>query len=81
MIFQARIRKWGNSLGIRLKKDIAEQLQLEDGAAVELAVQGRKLVISPARKDYSLKELVGQITPENRHAEIDSGPPAGNEAW
>lgn len=81
MIFQANIRKWGNSLGIRLKKDIAEQLQLENGSKVELAVKGGNLVISPVRDDYSLTELVGRITPENCHAEFDTGPPAGDEAW
>jgi len=34
---------------------------------------------------YSLEELVAGITPENRHGEIDWGPPVGREltgdAW
>ncbi len=81
MAFQASIRKWGNSLGIRLKKNITEQLKLEDGSEVELVIRGGHLVISPVRKNYSLQELAGQITPENCHAEFDSGAPAGDEAW
>jgi antitoxin MazE len=30
---------------------------------------------------YPLEELVAQVTPENRHEEIDFGPAEGNEAW
>lgn len=30
---------------------------------------------------YTLEELLEQVTPENRHDEIDFGPPVGNEIW
>jgi antitoxin MazE len=30
---------------------------------------------------FSLEELLGGITPENIHAEIDWGPAIGNEVW
>ncbi len=30
---------------------------------------------------YTLEDLVANITDENRHGEIDSGPPVGNEFW
>ena len=30
---------------------------------------------------YTLEELVEGITAENRHEEIDFGPPVGNEFW
>jgi antitoxin component of MazEF toxin-antitoxin module len=29
----------------------------------------------------SLEELLRQVTPENRHPEIDWGPPVGAEEW
>jgi antitoxin component of MazEF toxin-antitoxin module len=32
-------------------------------------------------KEFTLDELVAQITPENLHGEIDPGNAAGNEAW
>src|SRR5258706_53237 len=34
-----------------------------------------------AQRRYTLEELVARITPENRHEEIDWGPPVGNEVW
>ncbi|MDE2859749.1 MAG: hypothetical protein OXN94_18015 [Chloroflexota bacterium] len=30
---------------------------------------------------YTLEELVAQITPENRHREIDIGSAVGKEIW
>ena len=33
------------------------------------------------RRPYDLAEMVARITPENRHAEVDTGPPHGKEAW
>jgi len=30
---------------------------------------------------YTLEELVAQITPENRHGEIDIGSAVGKEIW
>ena len=33
----------------------------------------------PSRPGKTLKELVSQITDENRHEEIDFGPPVGRE--
>jgi len=30
---------------------------------------------------YALDELLDQMTPENVHGEIDSGPPVGREIW
>ena len=29
----------------------------------------------------TLEELIANITDENRHGEINSGPPVGNEVW
>ena len=31
------------------------------------------------RKRYNLADLVAQITDENRHGEVDVGPPVGHE--
>jgi antitoxin component of MazEF toxin-antitoxin module len=39
--------------------------------------------IEPKRRKrrYTLDELVGSITPQNRHDEIDGGAGVCNEAW
>ena len=44
-----------------------------------MSVQDGTLVLAPARRQYSLEELVDGITAANRHDEIDLGPPMGRE--
>ena len=78
---RARIAKWGNSLGVRIPKAVAKEVGLDEGVNVEVKVSVGNLVLAPARREYSLKELVAGITSKNRHAETDWGPPIGSEKW
>jgi len=70
-------QKWGNSLGIRIPKDAADKIGIEQGSKMELTVVENEgsLVLKPkkVRKKYRLEDLLSQITPENRHDEIDLG--------
>ncbi|RPI18271.1 MAG: AbrB/MazE/SpoVT family DNA-binding domain-containing protein [Ignavibacteriae bacterium] len=76
----AIIRKWGNSLAIRIPKSIAEEIQIDEGSEVNLKLIENKLVISSKKKKkYNLKDLVSKITKENRHGEISVGPRVGRE--
>ncbi|AKU26294.1 AbrB/MazE/SpoVT family DNA-binding domain-containing protein [Geobacillus stearothermophilus] len=71
------VQKWGNSLGIRIPKDAADQIGIQQGSEMELHVIENEGIITlkpkRARKKYTLEELLSQITPENRHKEIDFG--------
>ena len=78
----ARIQKWGNSLGVRIPKNVAHDARIHEGSSVELSVEEGRLIIAPRKeRKYTLKELVDKITPENMHGETDWGPPVGKEAW
>lgn len=78
----ATVAKWGNSLAVRIPQHIAKEIQLIEGAEVDLVVIDGNLVIKPRpRRRYSLEELVTAITPENLHSEVESGAAVGNEAW
>ncbi len=70
-------QKWGNSLGIRIPKDAADRIGIDQGSELVLNVIGSENIITlkpkKARKKYTLQELLSQITPENRHKEIDFG--------
>ncbi|MBI3759912.1 MAG: AbrB/MazE/SpoVT family DNA-binding domain-containing protein [Deltaproteobacteria bacterium] len=78
---QARVAKWGNSLGVRIPQAVAREVGLGEGTSVEIKVSGRNLVLVPARREYTLNELVDGITSKNRHGETGWGAPAGNESW
>ena len=79
---KARLRKWGNSSAVRIPSAVlrASQLCLDD--AVDVREEAGRIVIEPLRKKtYDLDELVGRITPKNRHTATDTGPAVGNEVW
>jgi antitoxin MazE len=72
--------KWGNSLAIRIPKVVVEEAMLKEGDALEIEVvaQGR-VEVRRASKIPTLAQLVSQITPENRYAEIAVGVEVGKE--
>jgi antitoxin MazE len=78
----SKVQKWGNSLGLRIPKPLAEELGLLANSPVELSLVDGKLIISPIIKQiYSLEELISQVNEENLHYEIDTGPAEGGEVW
>ena len=78
---RSEIAKWGNSLALRLPKPVAADAGFSEGTPVELSVQNGKLIVAPARPKYRLADLLAQITPDNRHEEVDWGAPEGTEEW
>jgi antitoxin MazE len=76
---QVQIARWGNSLGLRVPKEVAARVGLKEGARVELTAEGDKIVISVARPVYTLDELLLEMTPEAMHEAFDWGPDVGRE--
>jgi antitoxin MazE len=78
----ATVRKWGNSLAIRLPRAFAEELGLADGAAVQLSLTDAGLLLTPARPvPPRLGDLLAGVTRRNLHGEVDTGRPVGREVW
>ena len=79
---EARIKKWGNSLALRIPGALAKEMGLKEDAPVELTLVDGKLVVAPAAEPtYDLENLLRQVTEENLHREVETGPRAGAEAW
>jgi antitoxin MazE len=79
---KTRIRRWGNSLAVRIPKSYSAEVGLQDGSPVHLRVVTDGLLITPAtERAYSLDELLAGVTEANRHTEVDTGPAKGCEAW
>jgi antitoxin MazE len=76
---QAQITRWGNSLGIRIPKELALRIGLKEGARVDLTAKGGQIVISAVRPLYTLDELLVGMTPEAVHGAFDWGPAVGHE--
>jgi antitoxin MazE len=79
---QTQIRKWGNSLALRIPKSLAGQSGLKQGSEVEVTIEDGRLIVKPISSwQVELQELVDRIDPDSLHGEIDFGPPVGNEVW
>ncbi len=79
---ETRVQKWGNSLALRIPKPLATEVGLEHNSLVELSLVDGKLVITPVVKPaLSLEHLLAQVTEDNLHGEVDTGPAMGGEVW
>jgi antitoxin MazE len=78
---RTQIRKWGNSLAVRIPGTYAKDLDLEEGMDVDVSLVEGGILLRPHPKEYSLDELVSRITPENTHEEANYGEALGRETW
>lgn len=79
---EIRVRRWGNSLAIRIPKPFAVELGLEENSTVELSLVNGQLLLAPRSKSsLKLDQLLDQVTDQNLHDEIKTGSAAGREAW
>jgi antitoxin MazE len=76
---KSHIAKWGTSLAIRIPKPIAEQWGVHEGSVIEMVSRGDRLVMR--KETYNLADMLAEITDDNLHPEVDTGPPQGNEEW
>lgn len=75
------IRKWGNSLALRIPKELADELGVAVGTEVRLTGNRRRIVVAPAVPTFRLDQLLKGVTAKNRHREIDFGSACGAEVW
>lgn len=69
---EALVLKWGNSLAVRLPKQVAAEARFQQGDRIRLEVDEMGTV-RIKRAFPTLDELVAQITPENRYTENEVG--------
>lgn len=81
---QTKIKKWGNSQGLRFPKIILEELDMHVGDKVNIFVQAGKIIVEPvdkAHNRFDIRDLVAQMPDDYQVEELDWGSPAGKEAW
>ena len=87
---QTNIRRWGNSQGIRLSKEILAQMNLQENDTVGINVYNGKMTVEKINKPKYLnlterleafyKRPIDEIYVESTQ-EVDVGDPKGNEIW
>ena len=79
---EARLQKWGNSVGLRIPSNILKSLNLKKDDVVELKQDEDKIIISISkRKKISLKEEFEKYNGENLAKEFEWDAPVGREIW
>lgn len=79
---QTKIKKWGNSLALRIPKSFALNANLRQDELVDLSIEKERIIITPiGEKEYSLDELLESVSESNLHGEFDTGASAGKEIW
>ncbi|MCF8112104.1 MAG: AbrB/MazE/SpoVT family DNA-binding domain-containing protein [Desulfobacteraceae bacterium] len=79
---QTKIKKWGNSLALRIPKSFALNANLRQNELVDLTMDKERIVITPiGEKEYSLDDLLDRVNENNIHGEFDTGAPVGKEIW
>lgn len=90
---QSEIKQWGNSLGIRIPKEIRNNLHLSDGSKVTISLnkKSKKITIENFKnskaihelsKNLSLSELTKNISKKNRPTQVESfSGVVGKEVW
>jgi antitoxin MazE len=80
---ESKIKKWGNSLAVRIPQRVADQLGLTDDSDVEIHSNGSNIIIKPgpAKQKLTLEDLLHGVTPNDVGGEFDWGSDVGRERW
>ena len=78
---KSRVKKWGNSLALRIPKPVAVQMGVGDDSPVVLVLRGRELALVPLeRTQYRLSDLLSGVSKHNLHGRISIGTAGAGEA-
>jgi antitoxin MazE len=77
---RATVSRWGNSLGLRIPRGLAEDAGLSEGSSIDLRVENGRLIVEPVAVE-SLESLLAKVTPKNLHGELLIDAPRGREVW
>ncbi len=76
---RATLSKWGNSLAVRVPKEVAEMAGFQEGQALELSLEGQSIVLR--RPVPSLEEMLKAMEGKDWHPLEFDDAPRGSEIW
>jgi len=53
-----KVSRWGNSLGVRIPKHLAQDLQLQEGDEIEISQEDNKLILKNSIKGWKFKVIL-----------------------
>ncbi len=76
---QIAIRAWGNSQGIRIPKDILEQMNLKESDLLDVSVENNTIVLKKAFQHKRFEERLAAYAGKISVCDFDWGEPEGRE--
>ena len=61
MKHKVNVRKWGNSLGLRIPHQIATKLNIVDGSGLSISQNGERLIIEKEQQLPNLDDIIASI--------------------
>ena len=78
---KSRVKKWGNSLALRIPKPVTVQMGVKDDSPVVLVLRGKELILVPLERTHlKLPDLLPGISRTNLHGRTSIGSPGAGEA-
>jgi len=81
-MYTTQIQKWGNSQGVRIPKNILNELQLSIDEKVVIEVREEQIIIK--KEDMprkNIKELFAGYDGDYERTDVSWGKPVGKEIW
>ncbi len=79
---ETKIQKWGNSLGVRLPKDLAQKTGISEGTIVTVSLSKKGLLVfKQPKQEVTLDDLLKSINKSNLPNEVNWGDRVGKEIW
>lgn len=80
----AKLKKWGNSMGVRIPKEILDNLGVKEDWEFEIIEKENSIELKPVyknnlKKKYTMDELLAGMDKNNRPELYDWGPDVGKE--
>ena len=77
------VAKWGNSVGVRLPKDIIANSHISVGDCLQVEVGNNVITLKKVRspKKYRLEDVLERFDTPQLQGELDWGTDKGLEAW
>ena len=76
------IKRWGNSLGVRLPAAVARAAHLHEDQSVCISVEDGLVVLRPVENvQLSLEQRLAQFDPDKHGGELMQSQPVGAEQW
>lgn len=80
---QVKVSQWGNSLGFRIPRGVADSLDIQAGDVLELspAEDGVLIKKTSVGKRYNLSDILDSFATSSEYKEVDFGAAQGEEVW